>query len=202
MFCPICGREIASGEHRYCPHCGARLPEPAPGPHPPQPRPGGEAPALATAEPAWAASAATGRDPLRDIAGFWHRAGGSLVDTVFVYGILVVVSFVVGLAMALADPGVSDDAVTVAAYIVVVPLQFALLWTWNSIGWSPGKRVVGLRTVDAAGHPPGPGRGLGRSLAAYLSGFGIGLGYLWAAWDRDHQTWHDKLAGTYVIRAA
>jgi uncharacterized RDD family membrane protein YckC len=26
------------------------------------------------------------------------------------------------------------------------------------------------------------------------------LGYFWAAWDRKRQTWHDKIAGTYVVK--
>jgi uncharacterized RDD family membrane protein YckC len=26
------------------------------------------------------------------------------------------------------------------------------------------------------------------------------LGFLWALWDKNNQTWHDKIAGTEVIR--
>jgi hypothetical protein len=33
-----------------------------------------------------------------------------------------------------------------------------------------------------------------------VSGFFAGLGFFWAIWDRDSQAWHDKLAGTVVVR--
>jgi len=26
------------------------------------------------------------------------------------------------------------------------------------------------------------------------------LGFLWMLWDKDRQTWHDKAAGSFVIR--
>ena len=28
----------------------------------------------------------------------------------------------------------------------------------------------------------------------------LGLGYLWAIWDKQKQGWHDKMAGTVVVR--
>jgi uncharacterized RDD family membrane protein YckC len=32
--------------------------------------------------------------------------------------------------------------------------------------------------------------------------FGLPIGYLWAAFDKDKQAWHDKMAGTYVIKSS
>ena len=42
--------------------------------------------------------------------------------------------------------------------------------------------------------------GVVRSLASFLSLFSAGIGYFWCAWDRDQQTWQDKLAGTVVVK--
>jgi uncharacterized RDD family membrane protein YckC len=39
-----------------------------------------------------------------------------------------------------------------------------------------------------------------RTLVGYLSAFAVGLGFLWCIWDLEQQTWHDKVAGTVVIR--
>jgi uncharacterized RDD family membrane protein YckC len=36
----------------------------------------------------------------------------------------------------------------------------------------------------------------------WVSGLLIGLGYFWAIWDKDGQAWHDKIAGTVVIKRA
>lgn len=37
-------------------------------------------------------------------------------------------------------------------------------------------------------------------VASILSGNLIHLGYLWAIWDREKRTWHDHLAGTWVVK--
>jgi uncharacterized RDD family membrane protein YckC len=30
--------------------------------------------------------------------------------------------------------------------------------------------------------------------------FGIPIGFIWAAFDKNKQGWHDKMAGTYVVK--
>jgi uncharacterized RDD family membrane protein YckC len=39
-----------------------------------------------------------------------------------------------------------------------------------------------------------------RSLTSLFSLVVAFLGFLWAGWDREKQTWHDKIAGTVVVR--
>ncbi len=69
-------------------------------------------------------------------------------------------------------------------------------------GKTPGKWLVGVRAVNKRdGRLPGLGRMLVReTIGKFLSGFFLGLGYFWAIWDRDTQAWHDKIAGTLVLR--
>jgi uncharacterized RDD family membrane protein YckC len=55
--------------------------------------------------------------------------------------------------------------------------------------------------VDADGNRPSVGAALIRTLVAYLSGAVLLLGYLWALWDPRKQTWHDKVAGTFAVKA-
>ena len=86
-------------------------------------------------------------------------------------------------------------------YILEGIMQFFYNLLCNTIGWSPGKRMLRMRTIDAEGSPPGFRRGLKRTFGAVLSGSLFGLGYAWAVWDREHRTWHDKIAKTYVVRA-
>lgn len=85
-------------------------------------------------------------------------------------------------------------------YVVMAIIQFGYSLVWNTIGWSPGKRLVGLRTVDRLGRAPGFVRGLRRSGGLMLNIFG--LGYLWALVDREKRTWHDHIGGTWVVRIA
>jgi uncharacterized RDD family membrane protein YckC len=85
-------------------------------------------------------------------------------------------------------------------YLVLGAVQFGYNLAWNSIGWSPGKWMLRLRTVDITGHPPGLRRGVIRTVASILSSSLFWLGYGWAIWDREHRTWHDRIARTYVVR--
>ncbi|MDA0365342.1 MAG: RDD family protein [Chloroflexi bacterium] len=72
-------------------------------------------------------------------------------------------------------------------------------WYWNRRGWSPGKRAWGLRVEGADGARPTLMRALVRALAGEVSTV-FYLGYVWASWDRQGQTWHDKAAASWVVR--
>jgi uncharacterized RDD family membrane protein YckC len=55
--------------------------------------------------------------------------------------------------------------------------------------------------VDAkTGGKPSTGQFIGRYLCYYLSSLLLGLGFIWVAFDSRKQGWHDKLAGTLVVR--
>ena len=60
----------------------------------------------------------------------------------------------------------------------------------------------GLNPLFAAlvGTGPGTGQWVIRYLAYYLSALVFFLGFLWVAFDRRKQGWHDKIAGTVVVR--
>lgn len=57
-------------------------------------------------------------------------------------------------------------------------------------------KIVDVKTGNAAS----TGQLIGRYFAYYLSLIPIGLGFVWVAFDARKQGWHDKLAGTVVIR--
>ncbi len=61
--------------------------------------------------------------------------------------------------------------------------------------------LFNARVVDAKSFgKPSTGQLIGRYLGYYLSILGLGLGFFWIMWDKRKQGWHDKLAGTLVIR--
>ncbi len=66
-------------------------------------------------------------------------------------------------------------------------------------GQTPGKIMFGLRVVKKNGKRVSWLDALLRNVFGYtISGLFL-LGYLWAAFDRERQTWHDKMAGTVVV---
>ncbi len=75
---------------------------------------------------------------------------------------------------------------------------FTLMLTWR--GTTLGGLVLGLRVVRLDGRPIDRPVALVRALGAVLSGLCFGVGWFWAGWDERRQTWHDRLAGTVVIR--
>ena len=64
-----------------------------------------------------------------------------------------------------------------------------------------GKKLLGLKLVDVSGSKPSPARVWGRSLASLLSWFPLlGIGYLFVFFTARHQTLHDVIAGTLVVK--
>jgi uncharacterized RDD family membrane protein YckC len=121
-------------------------------------------------------------------AGFWRRLGAVLIDGLIVGLVQLLVLRLLGTA------GYLVDLVLQAGYFTYFE---------GSSGQTPGKRVLGIWVLDArTAAPIGARRALGRYLCSLLSALVFYLGYLWMLWDRDRQTWHDKLAGAVVVPAA
>jgi uncharacterized RDD family membrane protein YckC len=85
----------------------------------------------------------------------------------------------------------------------VVQLAYSVYFIASGSGQTPGMRIMNIRAIDATtGGRVDPGRAIARSLISIVSGTVFVLGYLWMLWDPERQTWHDKVAGTYVVPTA
>jgi uncharacterized RDD family membrane protein YckC len=82
--------------------------------------------------------------------------------------------------------------------LLVALAYFAGMWAWK--GTTIGGIVVGLKVVRMDGQPLDFTVSFVRSLAAMFSAVVLFLGFLWIAWDKEKQGWHDKIAGTTVIK--
>ena len=72
---------------------------------------------------------------------------------------------------------------------------------WSIKQATPGKMIVGARIVDSkTGEPASIGQYIGRYLLYFVAFIPFGLGIVWVAFDRQKQGWHDKIAGTVVVR--
>ena len=63
-----------------------------------------------------------------------------------------------------------------------------------------GGIVLNLKVVRYDGRPVDFAVSLVRALGAAFSVVVFFLGFLWIAFDREKQGWHDKIAGTVVVR--
>ncbi len=129
----------------------------------------------------------------RPYASPWRRVGSYLIDVLVKLVIAEIVFFVGGMPVAI-DP--LDPAVFLP--MEMIRRGYDLIF-WSQ-GWTIGDRVLGMRIVDAQGNPPGFGRAIRRVFGAMLSELAFFVGHAWMIWDRRRQTWHDKIAGTYVVR--
>jgi uncharacterized RDD family membrane protein YckC len=112
-------------------------------------------------------------------AGLLERLGAAFLDVVLVSILGAVVGGPpLGLLVALA--------------------YFAGMWAWK--GTTLGGIVLNLKVVRLDDKPVTFAVALVRGLASAFSVIVLFLGFLWMLWDRDKQTWHDKVAGTVVIR--
>jgi uncharacterized RDD family membrane protein YckC len=88
--------------------------------------------------------------------------------------------------------------------ILIVQVAGAFMYfvlPYSTTGQTPGKRLLGLRVVAIDGSELTWLRGSLRALGGVTSSLLFGLGYWSALWDRDGQTWHDKMASTTVTSA-
>jgi uncharacterized RDD family membrane protein YckC len=134
-------------------------------------------------------------------AGFWVRVGASLIDTILLAlvttPLLVAIYGWAGLdyGYAVRSTGFVDILVTWILPVV------AVIWFWVKMQGTPGKLLLSLRVVDAK---TGKSLSVGQSLARYvgyiISTIPLCLGFLWVGFDSKKQGWHDKIAGTVVVR--
>jgi uncharacterized RDD family membrane protein YckC len=62
--------------------------------------------------------------------------------------------------------------------------------------------LLSLRVVDAkTGGSLSVGQSIARYLGYFVAGIPFGLGILWVGFDSKKQGWHDKIAGTVVVRS-
>lgn len=115
-------------------------------------------------------------------ATFWLRMGAGFLDLVLV---MILSRFI---------PFLHDGF----AFLIVSVAYFAGMWAWK--GTTVGGIVTNLKVARTDGQPVTFAVALVRALAGWFSAVVLFLGFFWIAWDREQQGWHDKIAGTAVVR--
>jgi uncharacterized RDD family membrane protein YckC len=63
-----------------------------------------------------------------------------------------------------------------------------------------GKLLVGLKVVDENGNRISWKRSFGRNLFKFINYIALGLGFIWVAFTKNKQGWHDLVAKTYEVK--
>ena len=82
--------------------------------------------------------------------------------------------------------------------LLMLAIYAAVMWKLK--GTTIGGIVCGLKVVRTDNREIDWATAIVRALSCFLSLFAAGLGFIWVAFDHDKQSWHDKIAGTTVVR--
>jgi uncharacterized RDD family membrane protein YckC len=116
-------------------------------------------------------------------AGFWIRLGALALD---------IVLFVVVMAVL----GARHGQMRFFAFLWLV--YCVVLWAWK--GTTIGGIVMGIKVVRLDGRPLDFPLALIRGLASILSVAALGLGFIWVGIDPEKRAWHDRIAGTVMLK--
>ena len=141
-------------------------------------------------------------EPQPQYVGFWARVGAAIIDTILVLVICApLVTYIYGPSYWVNPTGM----------IIAGPADFLINWLLPAVAvilfWiyrqaTPGKMAIGAKIVDAkTGGKASTGQLIGRYLAYYVSILPLMLGIIWVGIDAKKQGFHDKLAGTLVVRS-
>lgn len=169
-----------------------------------------------------------GPAPGFEYAGFWVRLVAYLVDLIpmLILGLILFLPFFAAFSETIRDMPFPERGTTLSAEEyralqeqlmrqmneAMAPLYPAYglsqlfsiayyvgFWTWR--GQTPGMMLLGLRVArESDGNPPGLARSILRYVGYLISGFVLFIGFIWIAFDSRKQGWHDKIAGTVVVR--
>lgn len=133
-----------------------------------------------TASPPVAPPLAPGLDLSYPRAGFFIRLWATLLDVLVVGGILLMLPRLHSIALIIWS-----------AYHIG-------LWAWK--GSTIGGIILGIKCVRLDGQPVNLPVAIIRSLASFLSAIVAFVGFFWVGWDHERQSWHDKIAGTTMVK--
>ncbi|MBM3880587.1 MAG: hypothetical protein FJ387_12870 [Verrucomicrobia bacterium] len=172
---------------------GRRLPalagthEPSPPALPPSAQPGADSaspdayPTLASAAAATLPATSGALQELAWLprAGFWRRLAASALDFVLV-GLV---------GMVFPEP---------SFFLLLWLAYHVAMWSWK--GTTLGGIVCGLKVVRLDGRPVDFTVALVRALGGVFSFVALGIGFFWAGWMPEKQSWHDMIAGTVIVK--
>ena len=138
--------------------------------------------------------------------GFLRRLVAYLIDGIVLNIISFILIFIGTIAMGidaseLEGGTIEQIRLLVPLYIfgIIVNIVYYTYFHGNT-GQTPGKMICKLKVVRVNGEPLGYGRAFLRWIGYIVSWVVFALGFLWVIFDRQKQAWHDKIAGSYVLK--
>jgi uncharacterized RDD family membrane protein YckC len=102
----------------------------------------------------------------------------------------------------LPDRLAETSLIFVFLYFLMTAFISMLYFTYfhGTTGQTFGKMIFGLQVVQSTGEKMTIGVGFLRWVGYIISAIVFYMGFIWIAFDGKKQGWHDKIAGTVVVR--
>jgi len=127
-------------------------------------------------------------------ASFTRRFVASMVDSI----ILGIINLAIQSGMGFQ---LKEKSAIIYIVTLIVSMVFEIGFWIKRDGQTPGKRVMHIKVIKANGEKFDWFTGFIRYFGQFVSAFALCLGYLAIISDKKKQSWHDKLAGTYVVES-
>ena len=130
-----------------------------------------------------------------------RRLAAAFYDTLLAAGLVFTIHILVvlPLTLGLAIPPQEIAHNPFYALFLGMVVMFFFCGFWSGPGKTLGMQAWRLRLVTPEGHRVPRTLACQRFFAALLSWTALGLGFLWAAFDPEGLTWHDRLSGTRLV---
>jgi len=125
-------------------------------------------------------------------AGFWIRTFAYIIDAIGV-------GIVSGAIAAIIGGGPTSNASS-GLNLLFGLAYFCYFWSEQGGGQTLGMRVLNLKVVRTDGSALTITQAAIRYIGLFVSFLCLFIGVIWVAFDAEKQGWHDKIAGTYVVR--
>jgi len=123
-------------------------------------------------------------------AGFWIRTFAYIIDGIGIGIVSSALGTIIG----------RDSTASSGLNLLLGLAYFAYFWSASGGGQTLGMRVFNLKVIRTDGSALTITQALIRYVGLCVSFICLFIGVIWVAFDADKQGWHDKIAGTYVIR--
>jgi uncharacterized RDD family membrane protein YckC len=144
--------------------------------------------------------------------GFWRRAMAFSIDKIILFFTSLFILFIGALALSIGFLSQYRDmlperfeeiTITFSLIYLLMTVFISMcyfIYFHGAAGQTPGKMIFGLKVVQSTGKQMTFGLAFLRWVGYIISAIVFYLGFIWIAFDAKKRGWHDKIAGTVVIR--
>ena len=141
-------------------------------------------------------------------ADLGQRFGAFMLDQIIMMVAILPIAYVSLVLLSSTDGSINQESImrswsiTLAASVLIQSVYYAYFLTRRE-GQTIGKKMMNVRVIKRDGSALSIWDAILRSIIGYtLVILAFGIGFAWAAFDKQGQGWHDMIADTIVVEAS